>query len=794
MSTKCPLTACLDAIDSCQVFIGILGERVGYIPKVSPQLCSRLGFETHDNQSITEIEMRYAMTRAENNLLTPFFYIRNSGDLSLMVPAELRPTIFSPDVDQVQWKKLKSDLLQTPHEVFNGYPATFEGLTTPRGKPLIQGLDDFGNRVLENLWNSAKTSAALEGQERLRCSRLEAQLSFISSRAGDFVGREKLVTELGRCINAGQELVISVESLKPGTGVTSAICKACKSVPKKWKVIPYFHEAPGSCSNLKELLRYLYVEVCRAVGVKIDRPMGATEEFYAKSLSNILHDPETPICLILDDLDQISDGEKLLQCLPSTKTKNFKLVISVSGGARKLSMALGRLKPRLFQVGNLDYQDKTLLARLFLARHGKTLEDSGMNNQLAKLTGKREASNVGYLSLLCQEIASYGVFENLESHLASLGDTCEGLLNQLVDKVDCSEESVGQVVMAIYCGQRAVTYCGLNGALSAQDLLNSSKCLSKEPLSAMEVSLIITGLEVFLQRTEGSLLEGRLLIKSGLPFAVLDKRFGLSSSRQIDLARRHSQHVAISTSLRQQYSHALATDPSKPIDPKVTKCLPYHLWQAGDMGSLEKVICDLAFVQHSSSDLSLLQFYLSLLPSADKKQGGNSKSYVRFLEKNADIISCEPGLTVQQALQDREMRGQVDNPQCAFLPSPKVIMTTEIPSREEPLIISRSLNVPSQMTSATVETARRELDVSKRLAAFGFANGSILVCLANTTSTLFMLNGLGSAVTAMAFYQVWSLTQFNSFSSLKSLQKCFFFFTNVQSLICPFYKSMIFYK
>ena len=79
------------------------------------------------------------------------------------------------------------------------------------------------------------------------------------------------------------------------------------------------------------------------------------------------------------------------------------------------------------------------------------------------------------------------------------------------------------------------------------------------------------------------------------------------------------------------------------------------------------------------------------------------------------------------------------------LPGPKALITPSAEGGTSTIDSSRFLGVPSEVTAVAVEPYRRDLESAKRLSAFGFANGSIAIALAQTTSTLFILNGLGAA-------------------------------------------------
>ncbi len=74
-------------------------------------------------------------------------------------------------------------------------------------------------------------------------------------------------------------------------------------------------------------------------------------------------------------------------------------------------------------------------------RVGKRLDESAFSNQLNVLVSKREAGNAGYLRLLADEIASFGLFDDLDAKLSAVGGTTKELLEQILFRL---EEEMGR--------------------------------------------------------------------------------------------------------------------------------------------------------------------------------------------------------------------------------------------------------------------------------------------------------------------------------------------------------------
>jgi len=127
------LDLCLDLIDQCRpFFIGILGERYGYVPEVdSGEMWSKHGWlQNHREQSITALEILYGVLRTPRMHAQSYFYFRDPAFIQ-DVPALLR--------DQVEPENAKSEkklaelklairetgLLQAPME---NYPCRYAGV------------------------------------------------------------------------------------------------------------------------------------------------------------------------------------------------------------------------------------------------------------------------------------------------------------------------------------------------------------------------------------------------------------------------------------------------------------------------------------------------------------------------------------------------------------------------------------------------------------------------------------------------------------------------------------------
>jgi telomerase protein component 1 len=147
---------CLSEVAKCDFFIGLLGDRYGWIPS------SYLVSDTPDfdwlktyppGRSITELEIQQAVAAGRDKAEeTAFFYFRDSTFLST-VPENIKPlfTDENPDV-QKKTADIKEQIRKSGCEVFDNYPCYWGGVIDC--KPMVTGLEQFGSRVLNNLWTA----------------------------------------------------------------------------------------------------------------------------------------------------------------------------------------------------------------------------------------------------------------------------------------------------------------------------------------------------------------------------------------------------------------------------------------------------------------------------------------------------------------------------------------------------------------------------------------------------------------------------------------------------------------
>ena len=218
------LKVCLDEIDRCKPFlIGLIGDRYGWVPPAERMKAAEneKGFKSElKDKSITALEIEYGVLANKDQMHRSFFYFRNPLPYDKMPPEIAREysDMYNPDISgdseikgfmQSFFTKKENDpsfainRLKNYKETIKKkvgekriyyYPATWDG-----EKKKVIGLEDFGKRVLEDIWKELDILTKEQLDTRPKTWQEEERLyleEFIEERANGFSGREDIINDL----------------------------------------------------------------------------------------------------------------------------------------------------------------------------------------------------------------------------------------------------------------------------------------------------------------------------------------------------------------------------------------------------------------------------------------------------------------------------------------------------------------------------------------------------------------------------------------------------------------------
>lgn len=313
------LGVCLNVIDECRpFFLGILGERYGWIPESFPRdaLYKYGWIQFYTGRSITALEIIHGVLRNPEMAGQSYFYFRDPAFMACM-PNELRRFMESETPEeafmqedlkeeirranlpispmegyscrysglQLPWRIVKKELSDTEIQILGRVAG--DGIITPEeyqslpsgmkrtaekyGSIRLTGLEKLGKRVEDDLWNGLKRNfpALLSTPVAIDLSASDAESAsfideeqefmerFMESRSQIYAGRETVHESLMQYINGEDDSPMLIHGAS-GSGKSAVLSKTCKHLADRGNisfVLGHFTGASPRSTNLRYILK-----------------------------------------------------------------------------------------------------------------------------------------------------------------------------------------------------------------------------------------------------------------------------------------------------------------------------------------------------------------------------------------------------------------------------------------------------------------------------------------------------------------------------------------------------------
>lgn len=409
------LPICLHEIDHCRsYFIGILGERYGWIPdKIENSLLEREPWiKEHTNTSVTELEICHG---ALNDPLTAdhaFFYFRDPRYIETLPAEEQKEYIETPwrgeverfGMEEAQRRvgQRKEKLAALKEQIRKSNLSLQENFNSPQ--QLGEWIQNDLTAIINMLYPEGSQLTGLQQEIR-------EQEAFAASRTRVFVGGEKYFQQIEE--HLAQKRMPLVLVGEAGIGKTALLANWGLHYRREHtdvKVLMHFIGASTIAGDWAAMLRRIMGELQEQFDLQGEIPEDS--DSLRETFSDWLFkaSQKGKIVLILDALNQLEDkqGAQELTWLPREFPENVRVILSTLPGK-----SFDVVKERGFSilaVEPLTQNEREQFARLFLGQYSKQLN----SQQLKKIVDNTKTSNPLALRILLDELRQFGSYEQLD--------------------------------------------------------------------------------------------------------------------------------------------------------------------------------------------------------------------------------------------------------------------------------------------------------------------------------------------------------------------------------------------
>ena len=660
------LEICLSEIARCNYFIGLLGNRYGWVPQeyeVPDSAEYDWVKEYPKGRSITELEMYHAaLCDPDKATGKAFFYFRDPAIMD-DIPREYRKDFKSDSHEhEEKLESLKSRIRTSGLEAYDGYRCRWLGEV--QDKPLVHSLEEFGQRVLHNLWNAIQKDYPVTNEVQNPLQQFsKLNQAFLESQASNFVGRTGLLTRACEKIDSMEGGVL-IATGKPGSGKSAFMAALAKHIVEsnKYPVVTHFIGAAPGSSDISNILMRICHEMKQKFSLDKSPPEDYLElvkewpEFISNGLDAI--GTESKIVVLIDGIDLLDDKHngRSIDWLPEIVPPGAIVVMSaLEGGMCHSVLRRHDCSPLEIVVGALDISDKAKIVRQKLAKHRKALDESPFNNQMKMILSKRDANIPLYLHLACEEVRMFGVFEEVSTFLRKMPATIATLLQEVLNRLEIEH---GQELLSAALTMLCIVRNGLKEQEMAEILAMLFSTSSEGKVPPVVLSQLIRSLQTFLQPIGNENSDTMILAHKEVEKVV---RARYLRGAQADKERK------LHTIIGKYFMNS--ADPScdqsfKGNDVRAFSELPFHLLSAGEWKLLEDTLCNLHYVvskcQLGLANVLLEDFSPSLQNLSSSKgkelqrfsQSPKIQEFKNFVSRNLHVLLATPTLALQQAVNE----------------------------------------------------------------------------------------------------------------------------------------------
>ena len=642
------LDICLNEIDSCRpYFLGLLGHRYGWIPDgqnlsitaseiYHGVLHNDLPSQVVDMRGIIEGRFEGRRLRDEQiNCLRANYtwdaekrvYVLRSSlsddDAEIIRDIFRKYAAYQRDRSFFFFRSERLSRQLARHEnddFFESDPHLADSLEALKREIKDSGivcfeyddLEDFGQKVRNELWQHIQVEleeASTEERDPLDVER-EMHDLFAADRTRRFIGRADYLNRMRQFCEKPDRGSLLLVTGKPGSGKSSLMARFSEEIQHAhpdWLIIPHFIGASPDSTNLRRSLRRFYAEINRHL--ELDEVVPEDTRELLNGFSDKLNQAAQAnrVLFVIDAVNQMekADTPQDMTWLPVNPPENvFWVVSTLAGDALD---ALMNRQPVRVEVRGLDAHEVGRLVDDYLAEVRKAFPSPQIReNFLAKL----DSGNPLYIMVALEELRIFGSFEQLAGRIDLLPDDVPALFQQVLERIENDFAAwpglVADALSVIACSRQGMTPEEMQTLLAEYAPTREPINLPQHPPKGL-FSRVLN----FFKRHPGPKAPPIPAVPDKLPDMVWSRlRLSLDAylferSGAVDFFHGQLKEAVgaryLSTDAERDRWHQTIADYfenrwAEPY-PRALDELPHQLAKAKDWDGVERVLCDLLFVQ-----------------------------------------------------------------------------------------------------------------------------------------------------------------------------------------------------
>lgn len=481
------LKICLGEIKKCKespvFFIGILGERYGWVP-------TRTDMEIFDDEqyrwlknntdrSVTELEILYGVLNYPSQNQVSYFYFRDPA-----LSREIETQFTQDSIETQKQQALKTTIQNTKKVSIDGY----------------QTIEEFGERVLEDMRAELDRLFPLEDAPTLLEQERISHAQFAASRKTIYIPDEIVDGEFDAFVqSATPYLMLYADS---GMGKSALIAHMVERYsaknPDAFVIEHYIGGGGGNSSSLPSLLLRIMSELKEKYEITDELPsFDKLEDEFVLWFYKIPND--AIVTIFIDALNQL-DERSNYRWIPQTLPANVKIVLSSIEDINIIA------EVKNITLSPLSTQKQNGIFEAYLTKFGKNFTDK----QIDKMVSSEATKNPLYFKVLLDELRVFGSYDNLDSELDELlskreiDDLFEKVLSRLENDYD-KDGILKEILSLIWCSKEGMNEDELLEIINGIDIEEYQERVSELRVTKMELSHILLSLDEHLIDKEGKL-------------------------------------------------------------------------------------------------------------------------------------------------------------------------------------------------------------------------------------------------------------------------------------------------